>query len=290
MSAQNAEIMVSCFLCGADDAKEIFRKSRSGRVVKCRDCGAMYVNPRRSGQVMSAVREGDAPPKVQPDEAKWADANAAIRFALLGRWDLLPEPARLLDVGCWTGFFMRAAKRRGWKPTGIEPVAAAAEWGRENLNLDIRTAIFEDADLPRESFELIAFMHALEHLHDPDAAIRRAHELLKPGGVVAIECPNADSFMARIFGGRWRQFIGDHVSFFTPATIARLLNKNGFSKIRVKSIGRAFPLRLVADRIERHYSRSIGGIVEFAIKCVGASNIGITLNPGDIMFAAAVKR
>jgi 2-polyprenyl-3-methyl-5-hydroxy-6-metoxy-1,4-benzoquinol methylase len=233
---------------------------------------------------------GDPPPEVEPDENKWAEINAAHRFNLIHRWNFVQKPGKLLDVGCWTGFFMKALEKRGWKTAGVEPVDAAAQWGRQNLKLDIRSAVFEKADFQAESFDMITLMHTLEHLPDPDAALERANKLLRPGGVIALETPNADCLAARILGRRWRQFISRHVAFFTPVTIARLLKRHGFENVRVRRIGRTVPVRLVADRIKRYYSRPLGNVLDQVFRITGLSNAGIRIDPGDIMFAAARKK
>ncbi len=283
-------INVECFDCGADTPRVILPESRSGRVVRCMRCGAIYVSPRKAGQFLTDARMGDPPPEVPPDEKKWAKINAAHRFNLLHRWNFVHDPGTLLDVGCWTGFFLKTAEKRGWKVKGLEPVDAAAQWGRINLGLDILTAVFEKAELPNGNFDMVSLMHALEHLSDPNTALARVNRLLKPGGIIALETPNADCLAARILGRRWRQFISRHVAFFTPVTIARLLKRHGFENVRVRRIGRTVPVRLIADRIKRYYSRPLGNVLDRVFRITGLSNAGIRIDPGDIMFAAARKK
>jgi 2-polyprenyl-3-methyl-5-hydroxy-6-metoxy-1,4-benzoquinol methylase len=45
------------------------------------------------------------------------------------------------------------------------------------------------------SFSVISMADVLEHMPFPKVAIAKAHELLAPGGVFFISCPNADSIV-----------------------------------------------------------------------------------------------
>jgi SAM-dependent methyltransferase len=100
-------------------------------------------------------------------------------------------------------------------------------------------------------FDAICFWHSLEHHADPRTALSIAAEHLRPGGVVVIECPNADSFDARINRGRWDGWhLPYHTVHLTPATLSRELKRCG---LKVESIRTSLwpPLAAVARRLRR---------------------------------------
>lgn len=146
-----------------------------------------------------------------PPEPMWFD------FALSANWRgerlverlaaVLPEqPARYLDVGCGFGGHLVAFARRGWEVTGIEIDPPRIELSRANLaDRGLRDGVFArsilDPDLDRDlgTFDLITCVDVIEHVDDAALAIARMAELLRPGGLLALEIPNAEatSFVGR---------------------------------------------------------------------------------------------
>ena len=57
----------------------------------------------------------------------------------------------------------------------------------------------------------------LEHLTARQRALDRVGELLAPGGVLALELPDAGSRVARMLGKRWWSVIPTHIHYFTRA-------------------------------------------------------------------------
>src|SRR5262249_36068785 len=102
-------------------------------------------------------------------------------------WLLPPQPARLLDVGCGTGWTSLFFARRGFDVLGIDiaPDMIAHADGlrdREGLdNLHFRVGDYEDLDL-HEEFDCAVFFEALHHAVDERAALRAVYAALKPGG------------------------------------------------------------------------------------------------------------
>ncbi len=103
----------------------------------------------------------------------------------------------LVDCGCGTGSItvgLAEAISPG-EVTGIEISASDVDLARERAKKEGRTNLrFEVADvyelpLPDESVDA-AFFHAiLDHLDNPVKALREAHRVLKPGGVVGVRDP-----------------------------------------------------------------------------------------------------
>ena len=89
-----------------------------------------------------------------------------------------PKQAALLDVGAGTGFFLRAAKNKGWTVTGIEPNSAA----RNLANSKAPNTVFDSdafGQLPLNSFDVITLWHVLEHLPNLDEDIETLQKLLR---------------------------------------------------------------------------------------------------------------
>lgn len=101
---------------------------------------------------------------------------------------LPPPPARLLDLGCGTGWTSWFFARRGYEVTGLDISEDGIRFANErrdsdqigNLRFvvaDYEEGIFED------EFDCVVFFDALHHAVDETAAIRMAYRALKPGGI-----------------------------------------------------------------------------------------------------------
>jgi len=112
----------------------------------------------------------------------------------------LSRGSTVLDVGCGNGEFLVQARRAGWRAFGVDvDPQAVATCRRAGLEADVGTIESVDA----AELDAITFAHVLEHLHDPRAALRRARELLRPGGLVWVATPNVDAAGHARFGPKW---------------------------------------------------------------------------------------
>lgn len=176
---------------------------------------------------------------------------------------LVPDDARrVLDFGCGGGGLGRTLKRArpGIEVRGVEPVADQAERARRVLD-DVCVGGAEGplpAGWPRP--DCIVFADVLEHLVDPWAAVRRARELLAPGGSLVVSIPNVrhHSVLADLLRGRFDYrdagvLDRTHLRFFTAATARELCERAGFVVERMERVldppaGLPSPLRKLAQR------------------------------------------
>ena len=61
----------------------------------------------------------------------------------------------MLDLGCWVGFLLDEARRRGWSVTGVEPSEFASRFARERLGLDVREGGLFEAELESAGFDAV---------------------------------------------------------------------------------------------------------------------------------------
>jgi ubiquinone/menaquinone biosynthesis C-methylase UbiE len=117
-----------------------------------------------------------------------ADRTADVALAVA------PSPARILDVGCGTGYLLRllasrypeAAELAGVDPApGMIKVAAAsaapgAPAGDERLKFSAGVA--EQLPYQDGSFDLVVSVTSFDHWSDQLAGLRECHRVLVPGG------------------------------------------------------------------------------------------------------------
>lgn len=136
---------------------------------------------------------------------------------------------RLLDVGCGRGLLPHLMRARGWEAEGIELSDTAAEHARNVLGVPVHVGRLEQSPHPAASFDVVVFWHVLEHLAQPRSALRRAHELLAPGGLIVVALPNYESLQARVGGRGWFHLdVPRHYHHFGLEVLRHLLTDEGF--------------------------------------------------------------
>jgi len=142
---------------------------------------------------------------------------------------------RLIDVGCGSGVFLSEAVRQGWQCWGIDfsPFAVAAarrqvpEARIENNTLENLSSV--------EKFDLINLSHVLEHLTDPNQALRTCYDRLNSDGKLRVIVPNFGGLESRVFRQSWIGLdIPRHLFHFRKSVLCDLLREIGFSDIQVR--------------------------------------------------------
>jgi len=146
-----------------------------------------------------------------------------------------PEEARLLDIGCGYGFFLRKMAQRGWAVEGIEVSRSGREYAREKLGLNIHSKLLEELAFPKESFDVVSLFYVIEHVHDPERVLQEVYHILKPGGMILLRWPHSTPVI-KILGPFAQRFDIYHTPFhlydFNPRAIQVLLQKSGFTAVQ----------------------------------------------------------
>jgi len=264
---------VACILCGTRGGRRAF-SVRGFSIVRC-GCGLLYTNPRLRAPALAEMYSAPSYFEGTSDEVGYGEyeATADLRRQTFARWlrdveRALPGRGRLLDVGCATGLFLEVARDAGWSATGLELSAFAAGRARAR-GFEVIATPLESTEWRGEPFDLITMWDVIEHLPDPGAAVARARALLRPGGHLAVVTPNAASLHARVAGRRW--FLlkpEEHLYYFAPATIRRLLESRGFRVSAVRRSGQYQSVDFVARRLAG-YGRAMGALARGGARALG---------------------
>lgn len=150
---------------------------------------------------------------------------------------MIPQGARVLDVGCGTGSMSEIlADACRADIVGIEPDPSRAARAKAR-GLSVRVGYFSH-ELIREigSFDVVLFADVLEHLPNSQAMLLLARESLKPRGSVIVSVPNVAHWSVRVDLLRGRFEYQDcgirdatHLRWFTAASAKSLLASSGFN-------------------------------------------------------------
>lgn len=150
-------------------------------------------------------------------------------------WKLTSGQRRVLDVGCGIGRLLSWFARMPGADVGnlngidIDPKA------KQNAIATVRERIVIDDFLTHDfgdRFDIITMRFVIEHLLDFQTYLRRALELLKPGGIFFFSTPDIDSAQARQLREAWNlindpnQKIG-HLRWFNGQAVESLAAQLG---------------------------------------------------------------
>ncbi|MEI6180326.1 MAG: methyltransferase domain-containing protein [Chloroflexales bacterium] len=104
-----------------------------------------------------------------------------------------PPPARLLDVSCGEGDFLRFASRSGYAAMGIDFSLAALQKldRRSGTNVSAVAANAQGLPFADASFDVVTNIGSLEHYFDPIEGVREMARVLRRGGTAVVLLPNA---------------------------------------------------------------------------------------------------
>ena len=99
------------------------------------------------------------------------------------------EGARILDVGCGLGLYVRRFRDFSDDVHGVDIDSAKVREVSATLP-NIKQALAEQLPYPDETFDVLLSHEVLEHVSDDRAAVREAHRVLRPGGRLIVFVPN----------------------------------------------------------------------------------------------------
>jgi 2-polyprenyl-3-methyl-5-hydroxy-6-metoxy-1,4-benzoquinol methylase len=274
-----------CPLCGNSGAnRTLFELTRP--VIKCDVCDLVYAAPWEKAIQGRDFNESYYRRGVYADYLSDAGAIRKNAQRTLGELENLVEGRALLDVGCATGFFLEAARSRGWTVRGLEVSNYAAEYARRELHLDVVSGSIESFADDSSKFDVVTLWDTIEHLGRPDLALSNIRRLLHPQGVLVLSTGDYGSMLRRITGKRWRLFADPtHNFFFEESTLKRLLDQTGYELVHLTRRGKWVTLSMILHQSPVPFRK-------VAETWLGAlhSNPAIYVNLYDVMTVFARSR
>ena len=187
-------------------------------IVRCRSCQLVFLSKQPEGFEAALYAYYKERMTWSRDEL-YSELTTQRYMDLIRGFEKRVSGRKAIDVGCGQGQFVEAMQRSGWNILGIdmsEPaIDVCCRFGLPARVLDVFSSELEPG-----SFDLVTMFEVIEHVSQPARFIRRAYELLRPGGVFYLTTPNFDCLDRRILGVEWSVIHSEHLIYFTPVTLA----------------------------------------------------------------------
>lgn len=256
-------------------------------IVRCRNCGLVYANPRwNSLMVRENYNVVEDPTYLEERDGRVLTFSRNLK-PLEELVSNHSRTRRLLDVGCHIGVMVELAQKSGWDACGVEPSTWAAEQARAH-GLNVITGTLAEAALAENYFDVVTMWDVIEHLTDPAAEIDRVHRVLRPGGIFAVHTIDIESPFARLMGKRWPWLMEMHLYYFSPRTLGALLERHGFQVVRSSAQGRFLRLGYFATRL-KPYNRLLARALITLFDKSSLTSVAIPVNFGDLFTMYARK-
>ena len=199
--------------------------------MKCGDCGNLYTW-KYPEELLRASEQGK---EIRPNPAHMLtsveNTNGAVLSIwsdILGRLSSYSNGRDLLEVGVGKGEFLAVALEMGYQPDAVELVPESAQKVANMLGIPIWCGDFLNYR-PDKTYSIITMGDVIEHVTDPEKALKNANRLLKEDGVLWLSTPNFESSFSRMLkfqDPRWSE--PSHITYFRRESLETLANKCGF--------------------------------------------------------------
>ena len=166
------------------------------------------------------------------------------------------ERGSMLEVGPGFGTFCEEAMATESfrRIVAVEPTPSLAEACR-GRGIEVLELPVEDARI-NETFDVVCAFEVIEHLFSPGAFLSACAKLLRPGGMLVVTCPNGKGFDIEVLGAASPAVDVEHLNYFNPSSLPRLVRAHGFEVLEVQTPG-----KLDADIVR---NRVLAGEAELA--------------------------
>lgn len=298
------EILTHCPICAGkvfEDYMEVEDHSVSHgtfKISRCRKCNFLFTNPRPAEENIGTYYDSENYISHHADDPSLLSKvyNSVRKIAVKGKLNLIRKfdthsERTLLDIGCGTGFFLKACREMNWEIAGTEPDDDARIIARQATGATIQNSVFHP-DFNSRQFSSITLWHVLEHVHKLEETMNWIHQHLKPNGVVLIAVPNPEAYDAVLFDKHWAAYdVPRHLYHFSRQTMTRLLQKHQFNLVDMKCmLFDSYYVSLLSNQYKHGKSRLFNSILTGTISNIKGLSLDYRhVNSSSIIYIARKK-
>jgi len=236
-------VHAGCPACGGDSSAHEWTKYDL-EYVRCGRCATVYMEPRPEPALLEEYYASSENYEYW-NEVVFPASEDARREKVFGpRARRVVEIAKrhgragtLVDVGAGFGTFCEEVKRTDAFAgvIALEPEPHLAQTCRDK-GLEVIESPVERADL--DGVDVVTNFEVIEHLFSPREFVARCADLLPPGGLFVVTCPNVRGFDIAVLGAGSGTVDVEHLNYMHPGSLGGLLEAEGFEVVETQTPGR----------------------------------------------------
>lgn len=241
---------LSCRVCGSAaivylcDTYNEYSKSTILQHYRCIACGSVFVGNRIDSEELGVAYAAQYSETYYDEIESVNKKKMAVAIGHLR--DLISPDDSLIDIGTGDGLFVELIHRAGFSNVSAHEIPGSDLVKIEN----IARHLYQDFDygsIPSNSFAAVTLLDVVEHVINPQYLIEVCRRILKSNGVIYFHTPVVTTtdrmmhFLLRIpivkkFGIIWQKGRTSifHLENYTPESLKILLERAGFSDIRIE--------------------------------------------------------
>jgi len=193
-------------------------------LVKCNACGLVFGSKNPTPHELTAHYTN------YPRYQSLSPITEKRYNELLDKFEPFRKNNNLIDLGCSNGLFLEVAKKRGWNVFGTEYAQESIDYCAKN-----NITVFKSDKLPPEffnmQFDVVTSFEVIEHINTPIAELELVKKILRKNGAFYVTTPNFNAISRLILKQKWNVIeYPEHLTYYTPKTLNRLLKDFGFKK------------------------------------------------------------
>jgi SAM-dependent methyltransferase len=254
----------SCYLCGADEPREIDLQTwpdaylalidkslneQPRRLVTCGGCGFVQRDPKLTPEELGVLYErfrdhglATETPDQYFDRITTLPSDKSENHSKL-EW-LAPKLRehfgstgirKALDIGCGGGVFLHAfgQRFRETELAGVEPTPVFAKLAARRLKANIVEGMFARGTFDTR-FDAVFAIQVLEHVPDPVDFLRSIRDNLSANGVLFLEVPDVTD-LGHLAPDHDR-FMSQHLQIFSQASLTEVCRRAGLKLLHLDTM------------------------------------------------------
>ena len=204
-------------------------------VVACRVCGFIFAD---------ITADQKAYDEFYAKLSKYED-NTTVTGAGVTPWDLkrlqatameiagfLPDKSsRIVDIGCANGGLLSILKALGYENLcGVDPSNACVAYVRDHLGIEAYAGVLDPLPAGVGVADAVVLSHVLEHVREVRPALNAIGAVMKSGGLLYVETPDATRYNDFLFSP-FQDFNTEHINHFSEGLLSWLVSSQGFQPI-----------------------------------------------------------
>ncbi len=239
-------VRVECPACGNRKSKYRFKKYQCD-FNECEICSTLYMSPRPTPEIMSDYYDRSENYYIwnkyifpNSENARRERICQPNLVRLIGECEQRGfHKPDLFEVGPGFGTFAEISNKSEFFKTVsvVERTPSMAEACRQK-GLRVIESTLEEASIEfSETADVAVFFEVIEHVFEPIKFLQSVRQILRPGGLIMLTCPNGKGFDTEMLGEQSPAVDTEHVNLFNPHSIEVLLSRLGFQVLAVETPG-----------------------------------------------------